>query len=53
VPTRLLRLLAGADHLDATRMKALQEQADLAGALALQAGVLEDMNLVARTITAD
>ena len=53
VPTRLLRLLAGADHLDGPRLDALLEQADLHGAVALQSGALEDMNLVARHLTAD
>jgi len=53
VPTRLLKLFAATGAFDEARMRELGEQADLNGAIALQAGTLADMNFVARTITAD
>ncbi len=53
VPTRLLKLFRGSDLLDEAKMKALEESADLSGAVALQAGAMADMDTVAKIITAD
>jgi alkylation response protein AidB-like acyl-CoA dehydrogenase len=47
VPTRLLKLMSGCDALD----ESLHVEADLPGAIALQAGTVADMDLVARLIT--
>ena len=44
VPVRLLRLFSGAGGVPA---------ADLPGAMALQAGVLDDMVAIGRAVTAD
>jgi alkylation response protein AidB-like acyl-CoA dehydrogenase len=52
VPTRLLRLFAGSGALDGAAVADLTAKADLPGAVALQQGLLGDMDLVARTITA-
>ncbi|MDD5309382.1 MAG: acyl-CoA dehydrogenase family protein [Deltaproteobacteria bacterium] len=51
-PTRLLKLYAGAGVLDKARLDELTAQADLPGAITLQAGALADMDLVAKAITA-
>ncbi|MCP4654251.1 MAG: acyl-CoA dehydrogenase [bacterium] len=53
VPARMLKLFAGAGVLDDETLRELTERADLAGAVALQAGALADMDLVVRRITAD
>jgi len=53
VPTRLLKLFAGAGVLDEAALAELSAAADLDGAVALQAGTMADMDLVARLITAD
>ncbi len=53
VPARMLKLFAGAGVLDDEGLRELVENADLAGAVALQAGALADMDLVVRRITAD
>jgi alkylation response protein AidB-like acyl-CoA dehydrogenase len=53
VPTRLLKLFKGSGLLDEEKMKALLESADLAEAIALQTGAMDDMDFVAKTITAD
>lgn len=52
VPTRLLRIAAGSGALGADEVAALTARADLPGAVALQAGTLADMDLVAKAITA-
>ncbi|MBN2489483.1 MAG: acyl-CoA dehydrogenase family protein [Planctomycetes bacterium] len=52
VPVRLLRLVVGSDLLEAGRVNELVAQADLPGAVALQAGALKDMDFVARALTA-
>jgi alkylation response protein AidB-like acyl-CoA dehydrogenase len=53
VPTALLELFAGANVLDEEKMTALIESAATLEAVRLQAGQLEDMDLVAAKITAD
>ena len=53
VPTRLLRLFAGAGVLDEVALAELTAAADLPGAVALQAGAMADMDRVAELITAD
>ena len=50
VPTRQLRLFAGAGVLDEGELQDLTEKADLPGAMKMQAGTLADMDLVARRI---
>ena len=52
VPTRLLKLFAGSGALDDDAVAELTAKADLPGAVALQTGLLDDMNRVARFITA-
>jgi len=52
VPTRLLSLFASSDLLDREALDDLVRKADLPGAVALQAGAMNDMDLVARLITA-
>lgn len=52
VPTRLLKLFAGSGLFAATKIAELTAEADLAGAVAAQAGVLADMDLIAARITA-
>jgi alkylation response protein AidB-like acyl-CoA dehydrogenase len=52
VPTRLLSLFASSDLLDREALDDLTRKADLPGAVALQAGTMNDMDLVARLITA-
>jgi hypothetical protein len=51
VPTRLLKLFAGSGLYDAAKIAALTEKADLAGMIAAQAGVLADMDFIAKKIT--
>ena len=51
VPTRLLKLFAGAGLYDTAKIAALTETADLPSVIAAQAGVVADMNLIARKIT--
>ena len=53
VPTRLLKAFAGSGVFDAAQMDDWTAKADLPGAVALQAGTMADMDLVAKTITAD
>ena len=53
VPSRMLKLFAASDALEPSVLNELMEKADLPGAVALQAGTLADMDLVARTITGD
>ena len=53
VPTRLLKVWIGSGLLDEAAQQAMVDRADLNGAMALQAGVLADMDLVARLLTAD
>lgn len=53
VPIRLLGLFAGSGLIDDEKMADFTAKADLPGAIALQAGTMEDMDLVARLITAD
>jgi alkylation response protein AidB-like acyl-CoA dehydrogenase len=53
VPVRLLKLFAGSGLIDDEKMKAFIESADLPGAIARQEKVMDDMNFVAKTITAD
>lgn len=52
VPARLLKTLSAAATLDAAELGRLSALGDLNGAVALQAGRLADMDLVAREITA-
>lgn len=52
VPARLLRLFAGSGLFDAAKVAELGAKADLNGAIAAQAGVLADMDFIAKTITA-
>jgi alkylation response protein AidB-like acyl-CoA dehydrogenase len=53
VPTRLLELFAGSGLVDEEKLQALMDLADLPGAVALQAGTMADMDLVASLITGD
>jgi len=53
VPSRLLKLYSSSGILDEAEMKDMIEKADLNGAIALQAGGVADMDLVAKAITAD
>jgi alkylation response protein AidB-like acyl-CoA dehydrogenase len=53
VPTRILRAFAASNAFDGAALSGLTEKADLPGAVALQAGSLEEMNSIARQITAD
>ncbi|MCP4197420.1 MAG: hypothetical protein GY762_09750, partial [Proteobacteria bacterium] len=53
VPTALLELFAGANVLDEEKMNELVGSAGTSEAIMLQAGQLDDMNLVAAKITAD
>ena len=51
--TRLLKILHGSDALAAQDLEDITRKADIGGCLALQAGSIADMDLVARAITAD
>jgi alkylation response protein AidB-like acyl-CoA dehydrogenase len=51
VSTRLLKLFSGAGVLNDSQMKALIDSADMAGAVAMQANTLADMDYVATQIT--
>jgi alkylation response protein AidB-like acyl-CoA dehydrogenase len=51
VPTRLMKLFAASGVLTADELASLEAAADLAGAMALQAGRLSDMNAIAEGIT--
>jgi alkylation response protein AidB-like acyl-CoA dehydrogenase len=51
VPSRLLKLFAGSGLYDAAKIADLTAKADLGAAIAAQAGVLADMDLIARKIT--
>jgi alkylation response protein AidB-like acyl-CoA dehydrogenase len=51
VPTRILSALSASSSLAADELARLQKLGDLDGAVALQAGRLADMNLVAEKIT--
>ncbi|MCP4606887.1 MAG: acyl-CoA dehydrogenase [Proteobacteria bacterium] len=53
VPTRLLKLFGSSDVLEAAKMRELVASADLPQAIALQTGILGDMDLVAKQITAN
>ncbi len=53
VPTRLLKLFAGSGLIDDEKMKEFTQKADLSGAITLQAGTMNDMDIVAKIITAD
>jgi hypothetical protein len=53
VPARFLKLFSASGLLDAAAMEELSAAADLPGAVALQAGRLADMDLIAKTITAE
>jgi alkylation response protein AidB-like acyl-CoA dehydrogenase len=49
-PSRILRAFGGAGILEQAEVQELTAKADLPGAIALQAGTMADMDLVARTI---
>jgi hypothetical protein len=51
VPTRILSTLSASSSLTGEELARLQRLGDLEGAVALQAGRLADMNLVAEKIT--
>jgi hypothetical protein len=51
VPTRILAALSASKGLSAEEMCRLQQLGDLNGAIALQAGRLADMNMVAEKLT--
>ena len=53
VPTRLLKLFAGSGLFDTKQIAELIAKADPVAAIAAQAGVLADMDLIAAKITAD
>jgi hypothetical protein len=53
VPSRLLKLFSASGLVSAEDMKGFIAEADLPGAIALRASVINDMDFVAETITRD
>jgi hypothetical protein len=52
VGTRLLKLFAGSGLYDEAKLAELSATADLAGSVTAQAGVMADMDFIAKTISA-
>ncbi len=53
VPTRLLKLFSSTGLIEETQMKEFIAEADLQNSILLQAKVIEDMDFIAKAITAD
>jgi len=53
VPSRMLSVFSASDAFDQASLAELTERADLPGAIALQSGTLQDMDFIARSVTAD